>query len=629
MPPAEAQREITILHVDDEPEFLALTKAFLEREREQFVVDTATSVEEALKRLDERSYEVIVSDCQMPGLDGLTFLQHVRERSSTVPFIVFTGKSREEVAIAALNRGANHYLQKGRDIASMYGTLIYAIEEVVSKHWALEALRESQARYKELADSLPQVVFELDDRGTLTFVNRNAFDVFGYTEAEFARGLNALQMIASEDRDRAARNIQRVLQGESLGGLEYTALRKDGSTFPVSVHTCCIFHDGKPVGMRGVLIDQTARKQVEDALRTSEELYRLLTEESPFGVAIIYPDGRYCYVNSTFVKLFGYTLEDIPTGRAWFTKAFPDVSVREVARSAWIADLKASQPGQFRPRSFTVTCKDGTRKAICFRSVTLSTGEHLVLYEDNTAQRRAEAERAAILKELSAKNRELARFTYTVSHDLRSPLVTIEGFTDLLQKDLEQDNHKRMLRDLRYIATAAARMDELLSATLKLSRIGRMTNPPEDVPFGMLIQDAVAQTAGEIQASGVELALADQFPTVHVDRLGVIELLVNLISNSIKYRGDRPDPRIELGHRMDGAETVFFVKDNGIGIDTVEQEKVFEIFYQVDRRSEGTGAGLAIVRRIIELHGGRIWIESELGTGCTVCFTLPVARAAC
>jgi signal transduction histidine kinase len=205
--------------------------------------------------------------------------------------------------------------------------------------------------------------------------------------------------------------------------------------------------------------------------------------------------------------------------------------------------------------------------------------------------------------------------------------VTIEGFADMLRKDLEQDNHKRVMSDLGYISTAAARMDELLSATLKLSRIGRMTNPPEDRPFGTLIQDALAQTAGEIQASGVELAVADHFPTVHVDRLGITELLVNLISNSIKYRGDRPDPRIELGHRRDGDETVFFVKDNGIGIDKSEQEKVFEIFYQVDRRSEGTGAGLAIVRRIVEMHGGRIWIESELNKGCTVCFTLPVVSA--
>ncbi len=514
-----------------------------------------------------------------------------------------------------------------KDLDGCVTGIVEHVKDITVRKRAEEALQANEQRYRELADSLPQVVFELDERCNLTFVNRNAFDVFGYTEEELAGGLNALQMIAPEDRDRAARNIQRVLQGEPLGGIGYLALRKDGSTFPISIHAIRILRENRSVGLRGFLIDQTAQKQAEDALRKSEELHRLLTEESPFGVSMISADGRYRYVNAKFIELFGYTLDEIPTGREWFASAFPDETTREAARSAWIADLKAAKPGEFRPRTFTVTCKNGSQKVICFRSVTLSTGEQLVLYEDITDRKRAEAERAAILKELSVKNRELEQFTYTVSHDLRSPLVTIEGFADMLRKDVEQNNPAQAMSDLQYISTAASRMDELLSATLKLSRIGRMANPSEDVPFGTLVHDALAQTAGELQASGVDVAIADQFPTVHVDRLRIAELLVNLISNSIKYRGGRQDPRIEIGERMDGDETVFFVKDNGIGIDTSEQEKVFEIFYQANKQNEGTGAGLAIVRRIVEVHGGRIWIESELGKGCTVCFTLPVVRA--
>jgi PAS domain S-box-containing protein len=502
--------------------------------------------------------------------------------------------------------------------------IVEHVKDITARKNAEEALQANEKRYRELTDSLPQVVFEIDEAGTLTFVNRFAFELFGYSQEEFETGLNALQMIAPEDRARAHENIQRVLKGEPLGCIEYTAQRKNGTVFPVLIYSNQVIYGNRPVGLRGILVDLSERKRTEEVLRKSEERYRVLTDESPLGIAIVSPDGHYHYVNSKFVEIFGYTLEDVPTGRDWFIKAYPDEESQKEAITTWLNDLKTSKPGEFRPRSFTVTCKDGTQKLICFRSVTLSTGEQLVTYEDSTAQKRAEAECAAILKELSAKNRELERFTYTVSHDLRSPLVTIEGFADMLQKDLEQNNQKRVMSDLQYISTAATKMDELLSATLKLSRIGRMVNPPEDVPFGTLVQDALAQTAGEIQASGVELAVADQFPSVHVDRLRIAELLVNLISNSIKYRGDRPDPLVEIGHRMDGDETVFFVKDNGIGIDKSEQEKVFEIFYQVDRRSGGTGAGLAIVRRIVEMHGGRIWLESAVGKGCTVCFTLPV-----
>jgi signal transduction histidine kinase len=235
-----------------------------------------------------------------------------------------------------------------------------------------------------------------------------------------------------------------------------------------------------------------------------------------------------------------------------------------------------------------------------------------------------EIEHKRVQEELEAKNRELERFTYTVSHDLRSPLVTIQGFTEVFQKDLEENEGEKAANDLQYIAKAATKMDRLLHDTLELSRIGRMINPPEAVPFGKIVQEALEQIAGELNSVTITVSVAEDFPTVHVDRMRIEEMLVNLIRNSIHYRGDQPNPRIAIGYRVSGEETVFFVQDNGIGIDTSQHEKVFELFYQVDSRSEGTGAGLAIVKRIVEVHNGRIWIESELGEGCTVCFILPV-----
>jgi signal transduction histidine kinase len=226
---------------------------------------------------------------------------------------------------------------------------------------------------------------------------------------------------------------------------------------------------------------------------------------------------------------------------------------------------------------------------------------------------------------LKAKSAELERFTYTVSHDLRSPLVTIQGFAEMLRKDLERNEVEKAEGDLKYIENAATSMDKLLADTLQLSRIGRVVNPPEDVPFGDVVEDALEQTAEQIKSSGVEITVAEDFPTVHVDRMRIAEVLVNLIVNSINYMGEeQPRPKIEIGHRIDSGESVFFVRDNGIGIDPGQHEKVFDLFYRVDASGKGTGAGLAIVKRIIEVHNGRIWIESEKGKGCTVCFTLPV-----
>lgn len=242
-----------------------------------------------------------------------------------------------------------------------------------------------------------------------------------------------------------------------------------------------------------------------------------------------------------------------------------------------------------------------------------------------TERKRVEKEREKLVTELEAKNTEMERFTYTVSHDLRSPLVTIHGFTGMLRKDLEQNEAKKVENDLKYIEDGVTKMDHLLSDTLELSRIGRVVNPPENVPFGELVREAKEQLSAKIKSSGVEVSVADGFPTVHVDRMRIVEVLVNLIENSINHMGELPQPKIEIEYRVDGEETVFFVQDNGIGIDASQREKVFELFYKEDRRSKGTGVGLTIVKRIIEVQGGRIWIESDKGKGCTVCFTLPVA----
>ena len=233
-----------------------------------------------------------------------------------------------------------------------------------------------------------------------------------------------------------------------------------------------------------------------------------------------------------------------------------------------------------------------------------------------------EEERDRMYKELEAKNKELEKFTYTVSHDLNSPLLTIQGFISILREDIEQNERENIERDMMYIEKAATKMEKLLNNTLQLSRIGRVANPPEDVPFGEIVQEAQEQTFEQIRSSGVEISVADALPTVHVDRMRIAEVLVNLITNSINYMGEQPHPKIEIGYRRDGEETVFFVRDNGIGIEKSQHEKVFDLFYTVDGSSEGTGAGLAIVKRIIEVHRDRIWIESGKGKGCTVCFTL-------
>lgn len=245
------------------------------------------------------------------------------------------------------------------------------------------------------------------------------------------------------------------------------------------------------------------------------------------------------------------------------------------------------------------------------------------IIRDISERRHAEQERDRLIAELEAKAAEMERFTYTVSHDLKSPLITIRGFLGLLEKDMAAGDAKRLKEDITHIQTAVGRMQMLLDELLTLSRIGRLSNPPEDIPMSELAREAVQQVSGQIREGGVEVVIAPDLPTVHGDHPRLLEVIQNLIDNAVKFMGDQPRPRVEVGARKEGGETVFFVRDNGIGIDPRYHEKIFGLFERLSADTEGTGIGLALVKRIVEVHGGRIWIEPGDGQGTTFCFTLP------
>jgi signal transduction histidine kinase len=226
-------------------------------------------------------------------------------------------------------------------------------------------------------------------------------------------------------------------------------------------------------------------------------------------------------------------------------------------------------------------------------------------------------------EQLGLKNTELERFTYTVSHDLRSPLITIRGYVGHLVTSVAEGNEQRFREDVTRIDRAAAKMDDLLRDLLELSRVGRVLNPVSDVPMTDVAQDAADLLRGPLRARGASLEIDPNLPVVRGDRKRLLEVFQNLVENAVKFMGDQEEPRITVGARRDLGEVVFFVRDNGIGIDPKHRERVFELFERLLPAGEGTGVGLALVKRIVEAHGGRVWVEApEGGVGAVFCFTL-------
>jgi signal transduction histidine kinase len=298
---------------------------------------------------------------------------------------------------------------------------------------------------------------------------------------------------------------------------------------------------------------------------------------------------------------------------------------QEAAQQTVAAALRAQQQEYetiFHAVPSEIRFKDTNNRLVRVNRVAaiLDINKRIATNED-MASLLAQSERTNTM--LRNESAEMERFTYTVSHDLKSPLITIQGFLGLLEKDAMAGNIAQMQTDMTYIRAAASTMQRLLNELLELSRIGRVVNPLTEVALSELAQEAVTLVSGQITARGVQVHIAPDLPVVIGDRPRLLEVLQNLLDNAVKFMGAQPQPCINFGVRRDAQEAVCYVRDNGIGIAPRYHEKVFGLFERLDGASDGTGIGLTLVKRIIEVHGGRIWVESAgEGHGSTFCFTV-------
>jgi len=384
----------------------------------------------------------------------------------------------------------------------------------------------------------------------------------------------------------------------------------------------------------GILGAAIQRQQIEAQLREREERYRLISEvisDYTFSTMIDAQGAMQLnWVAGAFEKITGYSFDEYVSRGGWLAALYPD-DVAQDARD--MAALRVNRAAITEVR--TISHNGAVRWVRVYAHPVWNEIETRLVgiygaVQDVTERKQAEAERETLIHELEARNSELERFTYTVSHDLKSPLITVRGFLGFVEQDARAGNFDRMTVDLARIVEATDKMRRLLDELLELSRIGRLMNPPEAVPFEAIIQEALRLVQGRIEARGVQVTIAPALPVVHGDRVRLIEVIQNLVDNACKFMGDQAEPQITIGQRgtdRDG-KPIVFVQDNGLGIDPRYHEKVFELFDKLDAKGEGTGVGLALVKRIVEVHGGKIWVESEgAGKGSKFLFTLPGGSA--
>ena len=240
-------------------------------------------------------------------------------------------------------------------------------------------------------------------------------------------------------------------------------------------------------------------------------------------------------------------------------------------------------------------------------------------------QKKLDTELKKTLKELEAKNQELEDYTYTVSHDLKTPLVTIQVFAELLNNKYADQMDEKAKHYLQRITQGTDNLGTLVSNLLELSRAGRKSRPFELHDFNEILEVSLAGLEGKLTQNNVKITHSDDFPKVHSDDLRMEQVLSNLIGNSVKYMGDQPEPEVEIGWKEEAGHYRFWVKDNGIGIREEDQDRIFKVFERAETGfdEEGSGIGLSIVKKIIQVHGCDVWVESEFGKGSTFYFELP------
>ncbi|MBN1269329.1 MAG: PAS domain S-box protein [Kiritimatiellae bacterium] len=381
--PAAARTMRVLLIDDDEGDRLIIRRA-LEKAHSGVALDETDHAPSDFIQLAGRHYDAILLDHLLPGSDAFQFLDQAREAGLKTPVVVVTGYEEEILDIELMEAGAAAFLSKDRLTPNtIWRTLLYAAR--ISR--AEQAQRQSEERLRTQYQNLPIATLTWQQAGDdFVLIDSNqAASRLTHGVIDTYRGLKASEIHSG--RPDIREDLLRCAREKSIFANEVTYVYR--TTGEVR-HIRANYAFAPPDLVITHLDDVTERQQAEALLQREEEKYRLLAEESPLGVSIIGSDDGYKYLNSQFVKIFGYTLADLPNGSAWFAKAFPDEAYRHEVIGLWKSDLAAARPGECRPRTFSVRCKDGTAKDVYFRPVTMSTGDQFVIYEDITERRQAE-----------------------------------------------------------------------------------------------------------------------------------------------------------------------------------------------------------------------------------------------
>lgn len=479
-------------------------------------------------------------------------------------------------------------------------------------------LPQNESMLRRVIETIPSGIVIFDDEGNIVLNNSELERLFGYNPGELiGKSVENLVPDGLRSAYRSHRqSYQQRPEKRQLVGRHLAGLRKDGSEIPVEIGLNPVGTEDRPLVVASV-VDATVRKKQEDRLMT-------VVESVPAGIVLVDRSGTVILCNHETEKMFKYGRGELTGQKVEALVPQRHRAQHPTFRHGFTRHPLKRQMGA--GRDLTGVRRDGVEFPVEIGLNPIQIDDQdfvLASIVDISERKKSEDEFFRIHEEVQRRSQEMEQFVYTVSHDLKSPLVTSMSFLAFLKEDMQEGNVEAVAESIKCLERAHRRMQQLIDDLLHLSRVGSMELQLQNVDVQDLVQTVVQSLAEELRKKHLTVELAGDLPVVVADYRRVQQIIENLIINAIKYGVSGRDPRVRIFAKETESDVRYCIKDNGPGIQKQFHEKIFGLFQRLDNSEEGTGVGLTIVSRAMQRHGGKVWVQSEPGHGCEFWLSFP------